>query len=249
MKDPKERFSATAGIYDRARPSYPAALFDWTVETAALRPSARVVDVGCGTGISTRLWAGRGFEVVGVDPNEDMLAAARAAAPGARFEHGEASALPFPNSWGDLAAAAQAFHWFDLEATLAEWKRVLKPGGWCAAWWNSRETGDAGAMDAYEALLQRFSVEYARVARPEGSIAGLKASAAARDLREAVFPNAQRLDREGFLRRVRSSSYVAHGVADAAAFERELGALFDRHAEGGVFEFRYRAVGICWRLA
>ena len=76
--DARERFSGLAGLYDRHRPSYPAALLDWIVTSAGLAPGDPVADIGCGTGIATRLLAERGFDVVGVDPNQAMLAEARA---------------------------------------------------------------------------------------------------------------------------------------------------------------------------
>jgi len=68
------RFSGAAAGYARFRPGYPEALVDWVVAESAVREGDRVVDVGCGTGILTRMLARRGFDVVGIDPNEDMLA-------------------------------------------------------------------------------------------------------------------------------------------------------------------------------
>jgi len=73
MLDSCERFSVTADLYERYRPAYPAPLVDWIVQAAALVPGDAVADVGCGTGISTRLLAARGFQTVGVDPSEAML--------------------------------------------------------------------------------------------------------------------------------------------------------------------------------
>ncbi len=52
--DSRRRFSATADRYRRYRPAYPPALFDWLIRYARLPAGARVADVGCGTGISTR---------------------------------------------------------------------------------------------------------------------------------------------------------------------------------------------------
>src|SRR4051794_5837957 len=89
--DPKERFSATAAIYGQYRPSYPAELFDWLERVTGIVPPARIADVGCGTGIATRQLAARGYDVVGVDPNEDMLARARAESPGLLFVKGTSS--------------------------------------------------------------------------------------------------------------------------------------------------------------
>lgn len=246
MKDPRERFTETAADYDRWRPGYPPELLDWLVGTCGLAAGARAADVGCGTGISTRLLAARGFDVVGIDPNEAMLEKARARG-GARYLRGEAARTGLPDAAFDLVAAAQAFHWFDVSSTLAEWRRILKPGGWAAAFWNER-TKDTPFLRGYEALLRELSAEYPEVAGGGAALAALRGAPGVRDWREARFPSSQSLDREGLLGRARSSSYVAHGVADRAAFERRLDELFRRHAEDGRVEFRYEAVAACWRL-
>lgn len=73
---PTERFTGLATIYGQARPTYPPELVRWCLEQAPT-PGV-IVDLGCGTGISTRLFATTGHPVIGIDPNGDMLATARA---------------------------------------------------------------------------------------------------------------------------------------------------------------------------
>lgn len=244
--DPKERFSAAVGRYAAHRPSYPDALVDWLLETAGLGPGDPVADVGCGTGISTRLLAARGLDVVGVEPNDAMRAAAEAAG-GAHYLKGSAEDTGLTEGGAALVVAAQAFHWFDVPKALAEFRRILRPGGWCAAFWNDR-TKDTEFLRGYEALLREFSSEYAQVRTKADTLAAIKASPGVRDWRPASFPNAQSFDREGFLGRVYSSSYVLHGVARGDEFRARLEDLFARHAVGGRVEFRYRAEAACWRL-
>src|SRR6185295_10044902 len=111
--DSRDRFSATVDLYKKYRPSYPPALIDWLLEVGQLAPGDRVADLGCGTGISTRLLAARGLDVVGIDPNEDMLASARAEGGVATYQRGEAVATGLANASVKMATAAQAFHWFD----------------------------------------------------------------------------------------------------------------------------------------
>ena len=244
--DPRERFTAAADLYHRHRPSYPAELIDWILSTASLVPPATVADIGCGTGISTRLFAGRGFDVVGVDPNEEMLARARDAG-GARYRNGEAAATGLPDRSVDLVTVAQAFHWFDIAEALAEIARILRPGRWSAAFWNVRALANAFMVE-YDELLRRYSHEYAILESHENAGRKIAAAPGVLDLREAEFGCAQRLDRESFFGRVYSSSYVIHGVEDREGFARALGDLFDRHQESGIVELRYRTVGLCWRL-
>ena len=67
--DSRDRFTETSVYYAGHRPGFPGELIDWIVAEAALAAGGRVADVGCGTGISTRLWAERGYDVTGVEPN------------------------------------------------------------------------------------------------------------------------------------------------------------------------------------
>src|SRR5512139_2540316 len=114
--DPRERFAGAASGYARFRPSYPAVLLDRVLAEAGVRAGDRVADVGCGTGILTRLLAERGLSVTGIDPNEDMLAEARAAGGRAEYRRGEAAASGLADASAALVTAAQAFHWFDADA-------------------------------------------------------------------------------------------------------------------------------------
>jgi SAM-dependent methyltransferase len=210
-----------------------------------LARGARVADVGCGTGISTRLLALRGYDVVGLDPNQEMLSEARREG-GARYLRGEAAATGLPAASVDLVTAAQAFHWFDVGTALREFRRVLAPGGACAAFWNLR--GQGPFMDAYDALLRAHATEYEVLLKPRQTIAALRARPEVADARLAEFPNAQRLDRDGLFGRAYSSSYVVHGLRDREGFDRSLERLFSRHAVSGEVEFPYVCVALLWRF-
>jgi SAM-dependent methyltransferase len=246
IADPRSRFSATAEDYHRYRPSYPAALVDFVLALPDLPSPPAVADVACGTGITTRLLAARGCEVVGVDPNPDMLAFARREG-GARYVQGVAEATGLPDQSFDLVTAGQAFHWFDVAAVLRELGRILRGGGWCAAFWNLRQGG--AFLDAYDRLLRQSSTEYERITTPEQAIEAIRRSPGVTSVREAEFANAQRFDRRGLFGRAHSSSYVAHGIADRAEFDRALDALFDAHQVDGAVEFVYRSVVIAWQLS
>lgn len=245
MPDPRERFTETVDNYEKYRPSYPSELIDWIVATTGLRPRARILDIGCGTGISTRLFAARDFDVIGVDPNESMLA--RATAAGGAYRKGESAATGLEDRSVDLVVGGQAFHWFDLPAAFREFRRILKPGGGCAAFWNVRSVGEP-FQDEYEAILRRHSSDYANVGAHDDAVGRIRASAEIRDARESAFPNRQSLDFDALLGRAWSSSYVVHGVKDRAAFEADLKSAFERHQARGRVDFVYRTEVIAWRL-
>ncbi len=242
--DPRDRFSATVSDYERTRPDYPEALFDWLLEDTGLAPGDLVVDVGCGTGIATRQLAARGLRVIGADPNEAMLAAARrVGGDGIRYVRSDAETLAIDGlDRCDAIVGFQCFHWIDLDRALPRFRAVLRPGGRVFAVWNLRDADDP-LMAAYEALLLDRAPDYEavgaepRAAAVEGRV----------DARKVRFPHAQRLDRAAFFGRVWSSSYVKHGVTDREAFDAALGALFDRFAEDGHVRFVYRTVALAFR--
>jgi SAM-dependent methyltransferase len=127
-----EGFGAEAGRYDRARPSYPADLVERII---AASPGPDVLDVGCGTGISARLFAAAGCRVLGIDPDPRMAELARQRGTEtevAKFEDWEPAGRTF-----DAVVAAQAWHWVDPVAGAAKAAAVLRPGGRLAVFWNA----------------------------------------------------------------------------------------------------------------
>ena len=119
-----------AAGYASHRPSPPAALLDvLCVEAQAERPRL-VVDFGSGTGLSTRAWADRADEVVGVEASPEMRAQAEAATPpgNVRFVQAYAQETGLPDGVADVVTCSQSFHWMEPEPTLAEAARILRPG-------------------------------------------------------------------------------------------------------------------------
>lgn len=246
--DSRDRFTGAAALYEKHRPSYPAALVDWVLDTTHFPAGGSVADVGCGTGISTRLFAERGLDVVGIDPNESMLERARAAGGPARYLQGEAVATGLAPGSVDLVTVAQAFHWFDQEATLAEFGRVLRPAGACAVFWNVRKLAP-GFMNEYDQALVDFSSEYHVVESHARTAERLRQAPGLVDVRDASFEHETSLDRSSLGGLAHSSSYVLHGVADKAGFDRALDAAFERHAREGRVAFLYTTIALSFRLA
>lgn len=244
--DPLERFSPVAEDYARGRPSYPAELVDWIVATAGLRPGARVVDLGCGTGLAARLFAARGFAVAGVDPSAAMLRQARAAAGGPRYVRATGESSGLVAGCADLVSVAQALHWFDLPRALAEFARLLRPGGDVAAFWNERR--ESALMRAYDELLLRHATHFRDRHYSHGVLAGLRDDRRVRRLREARFATRQELDWPAFVARVSSSSYVAHGLRDRAGFVAGLRQLFERFEQGGRLVFEYDTPAVLFEV-
>src|SRR5437899_2024921 len=121
--NPTSRFSGLAEGYAKYRPSYPAAAIDFIATRCELGPHSLLVDVGCGTGISSRLFAERGVRVIGIEPNDEMRRQAERVAVGGgesapTYLKGRAEDTELPDASADAVLAAQAFHWFAPDATL-----------------------------------------------------------------------------------------------------------------------------------
>jgi SAM-dependent methyltransferase len=129
-------FGAAADVYDRYRPSYPEPAVTWAVGGPA---PLRVVDLGAGTGILTRVLLELGHQVVPVEPDPGMRTQLAVATPGTVALAGSAERIPLPDGSVDAIVAGQAYHWFDQPAAHAEGVRLLRPGGTYAAVFNERD--------------------------------------------------------------------------------------------------------------
>jgi SAM-dependent methyltransferase len=242
--DPTGRFTGRAVAYAKYRPGYPAPALGYIVTTCGLGQGSLLVDVGCGTGISSRLFAAEGVNVVGIEPNADMRGAAQAmnllpAAPSVTYREGRAECTGLPDAVADAVLAAQAFHWFEPEAALIEFHRLLKPAGWSILMWNERDGQDpfTAAYGVVVRTAREAAQENARDARA-GSI--LLTSPLFRDGQHVWFRNDQALDEDGLLGRAFSVSYApAIGSDEAAACAEDLRAIFREHQRDGNVVLRY----------
>ena len=164
-----DRFSGFADLYDANRPSPPRALGPLLVSYANV-PRPAVVDLGSGTGLSSRwatAWAG---SVIGVEPNDDMRAAAESRhTPGVTYLPGVSHRTGLDDRVADVVLAVQAMHWMEPDTTLAEVARILRRGGVFAiadADWPP-VSGVARAEGAWATLHRRIRVFEARAARGE----------------------------------------------------------------------------------
>lgn len=234
MTSTVERFSNRVENYVKYRPTYPAEVLELFKEEVGLTTDSVVADIGSGTGISANLFLENGSTVYGVEPNAKMRKAAEEFLQGYdNFESidGTAENTTLPDDSVNILVAAQAFHWFDPEPTRAEFKRILKPGGYVALIWNERQLETTPFLIEYERLLLRFASDYTKVRHDNINDASLK-SFFNKDFERATFSNAQVLDFEGIKGRVSSSSYMpSESDASYAVMAEELKTLFAKHAQ------------------
>ncbi|MCE3226319.1 MAG: methyltransferase [Bacteroidetes bacterium] len=207
----KDRFTNRVDNYVKYRPQYPVEVYNYLREQNFISADAKIADVGCGTGISSKMFLENAHVVYGVEPNKNMLDAA------ANYFGGDknfiamqtsAEATGLADASVDFVVCAQTFHWVDKEKTKAEFKRILKPGGKVALLWNDRRTDTTDFLKVYEDFLQMFGTDYKEVNHKNTQEKEIFGKFFGGTFTEKNFDNFQLLDFEGLKGRVLSSSYM-----------------------------------------
>jgi SAM-dependent methyltransferase len=148
-------FGDDAEQYDRTRPTYPETMIDVLLQD---EPQI-VLDVGCGTGIASRLFMARGCEVLGLEPDERMAEVARSY--GEKVEIGTIEEFDPAGREFDLLIAGQSWHWVNPSLGAQKASQVLRPGGRIGLFWNQANAG-AEARDAIAGAYERHAPELGR---------------------------------------------------------------------------------------
>jgi len=221
---PLTRFSNRADDYAKFRPSYPPEAIDFVLTGLGDPTLLTAADIGAGTGISSRLLADRGIQVIAIEPNERMRSAA-GDDPRIAFVDGEGERTGLRDKSVNLVACFQSFHWLRAESALVEFQRILKPGGRVALAWNVRDDRDAFTR-GYGRIILDVAGPKANIERFDSAVV-LMENPAFRAAESATFASRQSLRLDELLGRARSASYVP---LDGPAHERVMNALADLHA-------------------
>jgi ubiquinone/menaquinone biosynthesis C-methylase UbiE len=197
-------FGHGAEAYERGRPGYPSDAIAWLTEKLGLGPGRTVVDLGAGTGKLSRLLVETGAQVVAVEPVVEMRRFLETVG-GVQALAGTAEAIPLPDASADACTIAQAFHWFEPEAALAEIHRVLRPGSALALVWNRLDEADP-LTAAFGAILARYR-GHPRIDSVWQE--GFDRTGLFTPAEQRAFPNAQELDAETIAARLASESSIA----------------------------------------
>ena len=156
------RFATTAELYEQYRPPYPAEFFQAVAQRLALSKQHALIDLGTGPGPIAFGFAPYVGRVVGVDPEPEMLAAARAAAARAdadvTFVEGRAEDLPDNIGSFDVVTIGRALHWMDRSALGPLFARLVARGGAivvCASF--SAHDGRNSWLADYNAARRKWS--------------------------------------------------------------------------------------------
>jgi SAM-dependent methyltransferase len=181
-----------AADYDRYRPRPPSVLLELLPRLARITRPKLVVDLGAGTGLSTRFWADAADEVVGVEPNQAMRAFADQAteAPNVRYVGTSSYDTGLASASANLVTAAQSLQWMRPDDLFPEIARLLTEGGvFCAYNYTAFVTPVWEAAAAFDVVLERKRELRTRLgldppASAQPSLAWLEESGAFREVRE-----------------------------------------------------------------
>jgi SAM-dependent methyltransferase len=162
--NPDERrlsFNKIAKAYDRYRPSYPSALIQHIEQTARLGPQSRLLEIGCGPGNATILFAERGYEILCIEPGANLISVAveklrnyPVSFVNCLFEDWQEAGEDF-----DLVYSGQAFHWVPKDVGYAKAAEALKPGGYLALFWNRSPRREDALRLQIDAVYRRCTPE------------------------------------------------------------------------------------------
>ena len=244
--DNTERFSDRVELYERYRQRYPAELVLGRLrEWCGLRPEWLVADVGAGTGMLSEVFLANGNPVIAIEPNAGMRAACErllVAWPRLEVRDATAEATGLPDASVEMVAAGRAFHWFDTERALREFRRVLVPDGWVVLVTIARGSSESAQDEALERVLVERGTDYAYV-RSGYRIHEQLESLFPRELHQVHVDGEDMLSWDGFFGQMMSAS-IAPTREDARfpAFEQAMKEHFAEFAKDGVLRMKTT----CW---
>jgi SAM-dependent methyltransferase len=154
--DALRRFRSTAEFYARYRSRYPQALIDEAAAFCGLDGTGRLMDLGCGPAFLAIAFAAYFSEIVGVDPESEMLAAAQHEADEAHVALTllRASSSDLGPHFGKfrMVTMGRSFHWMDRDATLRALDGLIEPDGAIVLF---DERGHRSAENAWSPIWDR----------------------------------------------------------------------------------------------
>ncbi|MDR1002241.1 MAG: class I SAM-dependent methyltransferase [Oscillospiraceae bacterium] len=185
------RFDGFAELYDSARPAAPSVAVEIIMRHLNRKPNC-VIDLGCGTGLSTAMWQDLADKIIGIEPNDGMRKIAEERCPNIEFIGAYSHETGLPDDSADIITCSQSFHWLEPTSTLAEVNRLLRLGGVFAVYdcdWPPCAFGNADR--AYEKLFSKVhALDSERSAYPkERHLQNMKDSGYFGYVRELVFHN------------------------------------------------------------
>ncbi|TSA45267.1 class I SAM-dependent methyltransferase [bacterium] len=233
----KDLFKGTAEYYSKYRLPYPKSLILWLARKArAKNKSARLLDIGCGTGQIVIPLSRYFGEVVAVDLDRGMLREGRRQAKLKKIRNivwinAAAEGLSPKLGKFDLIAIGSAFHWMDRKKVLEFAHCILNPGGVLAivggnSWWEDKELWKKKIFEVIKKYLgpKRRAGKKGYFAAPEDSFEKLIKKAGFGKVEEKKFRANHIWTIQEIIGLMYSSSFASKNLLGerAANFEKDL---------------------------
>lgn len=233
-----ERFTGRVAEYARYRERYdPHIVLPLLREWCGLAPEWTIADVGAGTGMLAEVFLANGNRVIAVEPNDEMRAACARELDGKpllEIVEGTGEATGLAAACVDMVAVGRAMHWFDADAAMREFQRVLKPGGWVAVVAFGRAEHGRPENEAFEDLLRSLTPERKDTHATYGVYARLAEFFPGGEFHHIEIGGEMQLTWEELRGMTLSLSHAplpANPIFEK--FERGLHGFFDMYADGG----------------
>ena len=247
-----ERFTGRVEDYERYRLRYPASVVDVLRERCHLCPEYLVADIGAGTGMLAEVLLQAGNPVIAIEPNAEMRAACSRLVPRyAKLQvlDGAAEATGLTAASIDLVVVGRAFHWFDRERALEEFKRILKPARWVVLVSNRRDREGSERNREYDEILARYGNDYSAVRSELRTQEALKPYGKG-DTFIVRTPGQEQLTLAEFLGQTQSLSVTPlPGQPNYEAMQHALTGFYEKWSEGDQLTLNTSCELIGWRTS
>jgi ubiquinone/menaquinone biosynthesis C-methylase UbiE len=238
------RFEGKVADYARHRERYSRQILLPILQSkCGLIPEWVVADIGAGTGMLSDVFLANGNHTIAVEPNVEMREMCRSLHEGnalLEVREGTAEQTGLEHASVDLVSAGRAMHWFNLERSMAEFRRILKPDGWVAIIAFGRTEEGHEENEALERVLREYSEDHADTHAGYDVYRNL-AKQIPRDFHHEQLLSSMAFDWEGLHGMVMSlSASPLPGDSIYPDFVQALRALFERYARDGKFVLQTR---------
>ena len=212
-----ERFLGYAKTYDEGRPQLPNKALE-ILKIYLNRDIDVIVDIGCGTGLSTEVCCKYANNTIGIEPSEDMLNQAKLREDNKlKFIKGLGNNTGLKDNFADIVICSQAFHWMEPKTTIREIYRILKKGGIFAVI-------DADYPPAINVDLEKIYMDLHKkaneidntkskwITQKSEHLANIKNSKLFLYSKEICFDNAEEYDKERFKKFILSQSSIQETI-------------------------------------
>lgn len=240
-----DRFFNKAEKYELYRPSYTEESIEKIFDLCRIVPSneAKVADIGAGTGKFTQLLLDKGFIVYAIEPNEEMRIIADKKFKDYDNFHSidkVAEDTSLENNSISIITVAQAFHYFDLDKTKKEFKRILKPQGKVALLWNFR-LRDSEFIKEYENIIYGLHSNKVKPTHAQDNMTDELFKNFFTNYEIANISNSQEFDFESLWGRTLSNNHMPNeNESEYLQLYDSIKKLFDKYEQNGKILFQYR---------